>query len=466
MINRIQLFLIILLFLIPLTSSTSTFKFVFNIFRHGARSPYTGLINGTDCYNNKWDSLGELTPVGKRMHYLLGYRNRLRYITNTTSPFLSPTPSIQELLIYSTDVNRTIESVYSLLQGLYPPSTGPFIPSTVNLSDTRPHKSNYTDNFTEIESSFSNNASLPNLLSLIPVHILDKSLHTSQLHEYKNCPGIESAYINSMNRPEMKTFMKKMTDLYGKQLQQIEGTSNETFLYDYWTLYKYMDTFIVDKTNGNDLSILESHNINLNEFEKNAFEFLNLDYLGTNFNNKEIGVLSMTHPMRKVLYYMKQVVKGKPSPKMLMYSAHDSTIGAFEVFNNVVFGTQIEYAYFAENCAYELYEEDGNMKVRYIKGDNVKFEISYQEFKEKVEKALWTDKEIENYCKWKGDKLKWENVFRMIVMISGILAIVLGSVLFGMSLFVIKNKKSYKQQDKSDITNYMLDENIGPLGTV
>jgi hypothetical protein len=33
-------------------------------------------------------------------------------------------------------------------------------------------------------------------------------------------------------------------------------------------------------------------------------------------------------------------------------------------------------------------------------------------------------------------------------------------------LFVIKNKKSYKQQDKSDITNYMLDENIGPLGAV
>ena len=464
MTNHIQLFLILLL-IVPLTSSTSTFKFVFNIFRHGARSPYTGLINGTDCYNNSWDSLGELTPTGKRMHYLLGYRNRLRYITNTASTFLSPTPSLPELLIYSTDVNRTIESVYSLLQGLYPPSTGPSIPSTVKQSDRRPHSSNYTTNFSEIESSLSN-ASLPNLLSLIPVHILDKSLHTSQLHEYKNCPGGETAYINSMNRPEMKAFMKKITDLYGQQLQKIEGTSNQTFLYDYWTLYKYMDTFIVDKTNGNDLSILESHGINLSEFEKDAFEFLYLDYLGTNFNNKDLGVMSMTHPMRKVLYYMKQVVQGKPAPKMLIYSAHDSTIGAFEVFNNVVFGTQIEYAYFAENCAYELYEEEGNMKVRYIKGDNTKFEITYQEFKEKVEKALWTDKEIENYCKWDGDKKKVENIFRMIVLITGILGLVFGGVLFGMSLFVIKSTKKHKHQEKRESTKFYLNDSFGPLGTV
>ena len=52
------------------------------------------------------------------MHYLLGIRNRIRYITNET--FLSNKFDPHEILIYSSPFNRTIISVSSQLQGLYP----------------------------------------------------------------------------------------------------------------------------------------------------------------------------------------------------------------------------------------------------------------------------------------------------------------------------------------------------------
>ena len=61
---------------------------------------------------------GELTGVGQRMHYLLGMRNRHRYIE--TYNFLSEKFDSHELLIYSTAFNRTILSAYAQLQGLYP----------------------------------------------------------------------------------------------------------------------------------------------------------------------------------------------------------------------------------------------------------------------------------------------------------------------------------------------------------
>jgi len=82
--------------------------------RHGARAP---------IYDYALDefsvSIGELTPEGMRHRYLLGRYNRERYITN--SGFLSDVYDDDEFYIQSTNVNRTMQSGYSELMGLYPP---------------------------------------------------------------------------------------------------------------------------------------------------------------------------------------------------------------------------------------------------------------------------------------------------------------------------------------------------------
>ena len=71
---------LLLILNILLVSCQDNDKLIFTMihFRHGARSPV--LSEGTDTFGEKWENPGELTGIGERMHYVLGYRNRMRYI--------------------------------------------------------------------------------------------------------------------------------------------------------------------------------------------------------------------------------------------------------------------------------------------------------------------------------------------------------------------------------------------------
>ena len=94
------------------------FIFVATTFRHGARAP---TVRGkTDQFGEKWENSMELTGVGKRMHYILGLRNRIRYITE--GKFLSEKYKPNELEVFSSESTRAIMSLQSHLQGLYPQS--------------------------------------------------------------------------------------------------------------------------------------------------------------------------------------------------------------------------------------------------------------------------------------------------------------------------------------------------------
>ena len=58
------------------------FKLIFVMlhFRHGARAPTSMGETKIDKIGEYSENEGALTGVGERMHYLLGLRNRLRYI--------------------------------------------------------------------------------------------------------------------------------------------------------------------------------------------------------------------------------------------------------------------------------------------------------------------------------------------------------------------------------------------------
>ena len=89
------------------------------LFCHGARSPiiFYDKKNHLDYLLINWDNLGQLTGIGQRMHFLLGIRNRKKYIIE--EKFLSEKFDPHEILIYSTSVDRTLISASSQLQGLY-----------------------------------------------------------------------------------------------------------------------------------------------------------------------------------------------------------------------------------------------------------------------------------------------------------------------------------------------------------
>ena len=89
--------------------------FIFSIFRHGVRAPMDKEFeNDTDLLGGKWNQKAELTSTGRKQHYNIGLKNKKRY-----SNFINNTYDPKEIIVFSTNTNRTISSAQSQLLGLF-----------------------------------------------------------------------------------------------------------------------------------------------------------------------------------------------------------------------------------------------------------------------------------------------------------------------------------------------------------
>ena len=132
--------------------------------RHGARAHYLGVKDGIDVYKEKWTQIEELSDIGRRMLYLLVVKVRKRYIKDYG--LLSENYNPQEIFIKESDSNRTIESIYCFLQGLYPNGNWPIINQKIinNTNIAYPPNKKYQKEFEYIINKFKmnyDNAALP-----------------------------------------------------------------------------------------------------------------------------------------------------------------------------------------------------------------------------------------------------------------------------------------------------------------
>ena len=113
--------LILIISFLFLTFSTQNDKLIFVMihFRHGARGSNNLESTKIDKIGEYWENDGALTGVGERMHYLLGLRNRLRYIKEYN--LLSEKYNSTEIKAICSLRERSQLSLSSHLQGLYPP---------------------------------------------------------------------------------------------------------------------------------------------------------------------------------------------------------------------------------------------------------------------------------------------------------------------------------------------------------
>lgn len=189
--------------------------FVITNFRHGARQP--SLKNGktVDQFGEKWDFPKELTGVGKRMKYILGLRNRIKYIDERK--FLSEKFNVKELDVYSSLSNRTIMSVISQLQGLYPQTEK--LGDTLNDKQLNNSNPPFNLNYSRINEEYDllKNYALPDCMTVIPFQTIDED-KGANIYKLSECGISKDGESNGTNESFALTneFNEKYAQYFNK----------------------------------------------------------------------------------------------------------------------------------------------------------------------------------------------------------------------------------------------------------
>jgi len=388
--------------------------------RHGARAPLKLNEEGLDIFGSKWTTPGELTPIGKRMEYILGLINRNRYITKYK--LISEKYNPHELIVYSSDINRTLESMTSQIQGFYPmsPDIGDKISVDQYNASFPPIKVDMKDIEDEMKSL--NDSALPNYMTVIPIHFITLKNTT---------PGCAERvkYFNEKNTKEipiLKNFIEEFHKNYSEKLNNFYGKPKES-KFDFSFINAIFDALMADYTEGRNISSY----FNTNEIEENDFFSRCIDVLSMNFrdyifgdNNNEVILFYNSPIMREMINYMERRIeddiKGEPSlknysdysrPKMVLILGHDTTLSAHQLFFIKFFDLSIEsyeYPTYSSQISYEITREDddkftsekklSDYKVSYYFNNNLIFNMTFDRFKEKIEKVIWNSEQMNNFC--------------------------------------------------------------------
>ena len=108
-------FFVLVLFTFNRSLFQSKILFLFEHTRHGARGMDKIYDNDYDILGEKWNGEAELSYVGMRQHYLLGIHNKYKYSELLNFNDYNP----NEIVIYSTNSNRTIMSAQAQLSGMF-----------------------------------------------------------------------------------------------------------------------------------------------------------------------------------------------------------------------------------------------------------------------------------------------------------------------------------------------------------
>jgi acid phosphatase/lysosomal acid phosphatase/prostatic aicd phosphatase len=223
--------------------------------RHGARA---SIFDGDSDYMKEyWKVPKELTGVGERMHYLLGLRNRERYIKE--KKLLSEKFNTNELKVISTGVKRTIVSVLSQLQGLYPQKQR--LGEILNESQLKMSNppiiidyKNIQDEITEL-----NDNALPETMTLIPLEIRNSSSFLTA-YDQMDCQGAINASSTSMT-DNMDSLTNEFNEKYAKYMNQFKGIPSQ-YKYNFSSTAKICDTYIACYSDGRNMSEFRRTGIN------------------------------------------------------------------------------------------------------------------------------------------------------------------------------------------------------------
>ena len=199
-------------------------------FRHGARTSVMNIDKeGYDFLGKKWDNVGELTPLGMRQLYLMGINHRERY-----KYFLSEDYNSKEILVYSTKMNRTIQSGNCYLSGLFSNIKPPKIKKEQILKSYPPGE--ISDKMKEISEKL-NDSAIPEGIQTIPIKNFDKRDHFFLLHDLSyvsDCLSIDEIQEKNIKSNKTALLINEFINKFGEKIQRFfKFKKNKKFIFDF-----------------------------------------------------------------------------------------------------------------------------------------------------------------------------------------------------------------------------------------
>lgn len=399
--------IIIIVFLLNKCSTKRELIFVYEHARHGARGPSSSygsiLNNDTDEYQIYWGSDGELSQIGKRQHYYLGVRNRIKYEGFLNFNQYNP----KEILIHATDYNRTHQSILSELYGMYGNIKERELMGDETEYDMVNTKYMNKELKAKIEANMTDLGDKVNALSF-PVFNVHK-FPDKRIFLVDDCIKMNN-YRDEKVGQVVREFYKEFDENFGDAF-----TNFTNYTLDYFHLYDIMksvtDHFICDYDNKKEMDHLERKGLNLRQFYDYSKRFYG-HFIFNYFIDEYTSGLEETHLLQDVLGYMDRRIKLHPlitykAPKMVMDCGHDTTVGPIARFMNATFGVKYHpFCEFSCNIYFELFKEDGedNYSVDYYLDDELIIEkMPYKEFKAGLQSHFWNDTYMDEFCGRKED---------------------------------------------------------------
>ncbi|GAB1610523.1 prostatic acid phosphatase-like [Argonauta hians] len=261
------------------------------LYRHGDRSPTTTFPK--DDADDLWpNGLGQLTKVGMRQQYELGKYLRQRY-----GGFINTTFNTEQMVVRSTDKDRTLMSAYCNLAGLFAPS-----PDDMWNPDLR--------------------------WQPVPVHTVPK-YQDKLLYMEAQCPQYYHLYTQFLQSQQYHSLMAQYEDLM-EYVSLKSGVKPDAE--DVSSLY---DNFFCR----------QRHNISLPSWvtaqTMASLEQLHVLKMKAYFYTPHMQKLKGGYLLWDIMENMNlKVTEPDTRRRLVMYSAHDSTLVALmmsmNVFNNIL----------------------------------------------------------------------------------------------------------------------------------
>ena len=285
--------------------------------RHGAREPVYHLF---PSITDDFQEFEQLTALGKHQHYLIGSELRARYITK--EKFLSQSYNRSEILAYSTEYTRTIESAQSQLFGLYPPSSIKKEPLAKFPEKDFP--SNYrTPSLNISKTAFDpENPFFPFDFQPIPVITFPRNMDKINF-PWKFCPIMNQAMENLTKehlKSELHGYLKK--NLYPNIARFLNITEEEVTFHKGRQLGDVIDNYIY---HGRDILKNFEQKDKLESEANFALSYYYLYYLA---GYENIAKLMHTPIFQEIQKLIRDKINSplEKKYKFVLFSTHDTTL--------------------------------------------------------------------------------------------------------------------------------------------